>query len=116
VLRAGRSEADEIDDCIRLERCDPRAERPRGVLGCAVDVDALYCVPCRMWYIRLPLSTAGDDYFVPGGDEPWNQERADVAGTADDDDSNGRLGWSRCLGLSRRNLCGYRPHGHEGMY
>jgi hypothetical protein len=69
-----------------------------------------------MGLIGFARSATRDDYFVSGGDEPWNQEGADVAGTADDDDSNGRLGWSRCLGLSRRNLCGHRPHDHEGMY
>jgi hypothetical protein len=35
------------------------------------------------------------DYLVSAGDKPRNKEGADVAGSADDDDSNGRLGWSR---------------------
>jgi hypothetical protein len=48
-----------------------------------------------MWYIRLPLSTGGDDYIVARVDKPRDEERADVTGTTDDDDSNGRLGWSR---------------------
>lgn len=54
-----------------------------------------------MGLIGFARSATRDDYFVSGGDEPWNEERADVAGSADDDDSNGRLGWSWCLGVSR---------------
>jgi hypothetical protein len=88
VLRAGWSEADEIDYCIRLERCDARAECPCGILGCPVDIDALDRVPCRMRHVRLALATAGDDYVVAGIDEPRDEERADVTGPTDDDKSH----------------------------
>src|SRR5207237_4316472 len=87
LLGAGRSKADEIDDCIRLERRDARAECPGGVLGRSVDVDALDGAPRGMRHIRLALSTAGDDYLVPRVDEPRDEERHDVTGPADDDNS-----------------------------
>jgi hypothetical protein len=45
-----------------------------------------------MWLIGLARSATGGDYFVSGGDEPRNEEGADVAGSADDDDSNGGMG------------------------
>ena len=88
MLGAGRSKADEINDCIRLECCDARAECPRDVLGRPVDLDATYCSPCRMWHIRLALSTAGDDYVVARIDKSRDEERADVTGPADDDKSH----------------------------
>jgi hypothetical protein len=88
MLGAGRSKTDEINDCIRLECCDARAECPRGVLGRPVDLDATYCGPCRMWHIRLALSTAGDDYVVARIDKSRDEERADVTGPADNDESH----------------------------
>lgn len=45
-----------------------------------------------MRLIRLARSASRGDYFVSGGDEPWNQEGADVASSADDDYSNGKPG------------------------
>jgi hypothetical protein len=51
-----------------------------------------------MWLIRLARATTCGDHLVAGGDEPRNQIGADVAGGADDDDSDGGVGWrrSRC--------------------
>src|SRR5206468_6393268 len=77
LLRVLGSKTDEIDDCIRVERYDARAERPRSVIGCPVDLDAVYRVPCRMRHVRLAISPAGDDYVVARVDEPRDEERAD---------------------------------------
>lgn len=44
-----------------------------------------------MRHVRLALSTAGGDYVVARGDEPRDEERSNVPGSADDDDSNGGL-------------------------
>ena len=33
-----------------------------------------------------------DDYFVSRVNEPWDEEGSDVAGTTEDDYSNGRVG------------------------
>src|SRR5256885_13436097 len=41
-----------------------------------------------MRHIRIALSPAGDDYFVSGVNQPWNQEGADVTGAADDENSH----------------------------
>lgn len=43
-----------------------------------------------IWFAR---PATGGDYLVSAADEAWYQEGADVAGGADDDDSNGLLGW-----------------------
>ena len=56
-----------------------------------------------IWFAR---SAAQGGYFVPGGDEPRDEEGADVASGANDDDSNGRIGLERWLLLWERNLFG----------
>ena len=88
MLRARGSKADEIDDCIRLERRDARTERPHGLLGSPIDVNALYCIPCWMPHIRLALSTTGGNYVVAGTDKAGDEKSADVAGGTDDDKSH----------------------------
>ena len=82
------SKADEINDCIRFERCDSRAECPCGVFGIPVDRDALYRAPCRMRHVRFTVATAGDDYIVAGVDEPRDEEGANVTGASDDDNDH----------------------------
>jgi hypothetical protein len=88
LLRAGGSKADEIDDCIRLELGNARAESPGYVLRCPVDLDAPYCVPCSVWYIRLAISAAGDDYLMASVNEPRNEKRPDMASGTDEDNSH----------------------------
>ena len=88
LLRAGGSKADEIDNCIRIERGDPRSERPCGVLGRPVDVDPPHSFPRRVRNIRVALATAGNNYIVARIDKPRDEERADVTGSADDDKSH----------------------------
>jgi hypothetical protein len=41
-----------------------------------------------MRHVRLALSAAGDDYIVASVNEPRDEERADVTGAADDDQSH----------------------------
>jgi hypothetical protein len=41
--------------------------------------------------IGFARSATRGDYVVSGGDQPRDEEGADVAGSADDDDSNGGL-------------------------
>ena len=94
VLRARGSKADQINDCIRFERRDSRAECPGGVLRSPINVDAVYCVPFRMRYIRLASSTARDDYVVARIYKSRDEERTDVTGSADDDNSHlGNVPW-----------------------
>jgi hypothetical protein len=88
LLRAVRSKADEIHDCVRSERCYASAERPCGVLDCPVDLDATYRIPCRMAHVRLAVATAGNDYLVARIDKSRDEKCADVTGSADDDNSH----------------------------
>jgi hypothetical protein len=88
VLGARRSEADEINYCIRFERCYACAEFPRTFLDRPINVDSAYRAPRGMRHIRLALSPAGNDDVVARGDEPRDKEGADVTGSADDDNSH----------------------------
>lgn len=92
MLRTLQCEANQINDDVWAERCNAVSECAGGFLCRAVDRHALHLSPGGVGLIWLARSAAGDDYFVSGGDEPGNEERADVAGSADDDYSNGRLG------------------------
>jgi hypothetical protein len=83
MLRARRSEADEIDDCVGLERCDARSKCPSGFLCGPIDLDTVHGIPCRIRDVWSALSTARDDYVVPRVDESRDEERPDVTGAAD---------------------------------
>ena len=104
MLRTFKREANQVDDDIGSEGCDEVSERAGGFFCRAVDGDSLHFSPGAVGQIGLAGPATGDDYCVSGGDEPRNEEGADVAGSADDDDSDGRMGWSRWLGLRGRNL------------
>jgi hypothetical protein len=91
MLRTLQRKANQIDDDIRTERGNAVAEGAGGFLARAIDLYALYFAPGLMGLIRLAHSAARRDYFVSGSDKPGDQVGADVAGSADDDDANGRV-------------------------
>jgi hypothetical protein len=88
MLRAGGSEADEIDHCVGFERCDARSKCPSDLLCGPIDLDAPYGIPCRIRDVWSALSTARDDYIVARVDESRDEERPDVTGAADYDNSH----------------------------
>jgi hypothetical protein len=104
MLLTFQCEANEIYDDVRTEGCNAISECAGRFFCRAIDRHSLHFSPGAVGLIRFARSATNGDYLVSGGNEPWNQEGADVAGSADDDDSNGRWGWSRWLGLSGRNL------------
>jgi hypothetical protein len=91
MLRTLESEANEIYDDVGTERGNAVAEAAGGFLARAIDLYPLDFVPGLMGLIRLAHSAARRDYFVSGSDKPGDQVGADVAGSADDDDANGRV-------------------------
>ena len=88
LLRARGSKANKINNCIGAERGDARAECAGSILRGPVDLDAFYCVPCRMRYIRRARSTAGDDYLVTRVNQSRDEECADMTGSSNDDNSH----------------------------
>jgi hypothetical protein len=91
MLRTLESEANEIDNDVGTERGNTVAESAGGFPGRAIDFYALYFVPGLMGLIRLAHSAARRDYFVSGSDKSGDQVGPDVAGSANDDDANGRV-------------------------
>ena len=94
MLRTLRREANQIYDDFRPERCNAVSECAGGFFFGAVDSHSLYVSPRAVGLIGFACSAAHGDYFVSGGDKPRDQEGADMAGGADDDDSNGRIAWA----------------------
>jgi hypothetical protein len=92
MLRTLQCEANEIYDDVRTEGCNAVSECAGRFFCRAVDRHSLHLRPGAVGPVGFADSAARGDYLVSGGNEPWNQEGADVAGSADDDDSNGRLG------------------------
>lgn len=92
MLRTVQCEANQIDDDIRSKGCNAVAECDGSFLCGSVDLHSLHFTPRGVWPVGFARSATRGDYVVSDGDESWNEEGADVAGSADDDDSNGRLG------------------------
>ena len=88
LLRALGREAYEIDDYIGVERSDARPERSCFLLGDAIDLQSPHRIPCLMRNVRLACATTGDDYVVARVNQSRHEERADVAGAAEDENSH----------------------------
>ncbi len=86
LLRALEGERDHVDDGIGVERRDPRAERPRLVLGDAIRRDGLYIRPGSVRFIGLGLPAADIDDFVARLNQHRHQIGAHVTAASDNDD------------------------------
>jgi hypothetical protein len=104
MLRALDGKANEVDDDVWAETGNTFAKGARRFFSGAVDVHSLDSSPRGIGLVRLADSATRDNYLVSRGDESRNEVGADMASAADDDDFDGRMGWSESLALSRGNL------------
>ena len=83
MLGARQREADHVDDDVRAEVADLRAERAGDLGRVAVDDHGLDRIPRRVRAVGLPLAAGDVDHLVPGGDEARHQIGADVTASPD---------------------------------
>lgn len=107
-MRAGWSEADEIDNCVRLERRDIRSEGPIVVRSDAIQLEVPHRIPGSIGKVRLAFAAIDDDDVVARVDKTWDEEGADVTGATNDDNSHPDNVQVSLIAASSRaaNVCG----------
>ena len=88
LLRALKSETDQINDDVGFQLEDTPAENAGGILSGAVGGHLLHKAPGGIGFIWFPLATRNIDHLVLCPDQTWDKVGSNVSASSNDDNAH----------------------------